>query len=244
MTRTAICLHSGGFTSRQWRRLAKALAPTHEVLTPDLLGYGTSGAWPDGKPFHFQEDVDAIVALANGREVDLVGHSYGGFIACHVARHVRVHRMALYEPVTFAALDLVKDADAIASLSAVPDRYTDDPEAWLAGFVNWWNGVGAWQALPDATKQDFRAVGWKLSEEVRTLATDRTDFSTITAPTLVMSGSRSPLAERRTVERLVEVMPNAVMKTFDGVGHMAPITHQALVDGAIESFFYHHVPRE
>ena len=36
---TVLLVHSGGFTSRQWRKLADALAPHFRVLAPDLLGY-------------------------------------------------------------------------------------------------------------------------------------------------------------------------------------------------------------
>jgi len=58
-------------------------------------------------------------------------------------------------------------------------------------------------------------------------------FSSIEAPALVMTGSRSPLSQQRTVERLVELLPHGTLRRFDGVGHMAPITHHALIDAAI-----------
>src|SRR4051794_24068018 len=92
-----ICLHSGGLSSRQWRRLAALLAPSHRVILPDLIGYGATGAWPAGEPFHFQRDVDAIVALARtlDQPAHFVGHSYGGFLAMHVARAVPVRSLAL-----------------------------------------------------------------------------------------------------------------------------------------------------
>ena len=248
---TVICLHSGGFTSRQWKRLKEKLTPTHDVVAPDLLGYGASGAWPQDKPFHYQLDVDAIVARVRAAEapVHLVGHSYGGFLACHVARAVpdRVRSMALYEPVTFSVLDPSRDADALALLATLrttwePDAHGVD-ERWLASFVDWWNGDGAWSALPAPTKDGFRSVGAKLFQEVATLAADRTGaagFAAITAPSLLMTGSRSPITAQRTVERLAEALPHGVLSRFEGVGHMAPITHHALVDDAIVAFVRAH----
>jgi len=239
-----ICLHSGGLTSRQWKRLGALLSPTHRVLAPDLIGYGAAGAWPAGAPFHYQLDVDAIVALARtlGEPAHLVGHSYGGFLAAHVARAIPVRSLALYEPVTFSVLDRARDADAMAELAALDDRRTWTPdasgvdEAWLATFVDWWNGPGAWAAMPADTAAAFRAVGWKLSEEVRTLSADRTGasgFAEIAAPALVMGGSRSPLPERRAVERLAQAVPGGRLLMFDGLGHMGPITHHAQVNAAI-----------
>jgi pimeloyl-ACP methyl ester carboxylesterase len=237
-----ICLHSGGFTSRQWKRLAALLAPSHRVIAPDLIGYGRSGTWPAGAPFHYQQDIDAVVALAGtlDQPAHFVGHSYGGFLAAHIARVLPVRSLALYEPVTFSVLDPVRDRDALAALAEVllpwqPDANGVD-EAWLTSFVDWWNGPGAWQAMPAETAAAFRAVSWKLYEEVRTLSDDRTGaagFAEITAPALVMGGARSPLAERRALERLVEAVPRARLQMFDGAGHMGPITHHAAVNAAI-----------
>jgi pimeloyl-ACP methyl ester carboxylesterase len=236
-----ICLHSGGFTSRQWKRLASSLSATYRVIAPDLIGYGGSEPWPPGQPFHFQHDVDAILALA--RTLDqpphVVGHSYGGFLAAHVARVLPVRSLALYEPVTFSVLDPARDADALAALTIKPTWEPDasgTDEGWFTSFVDWWNGPGAWQAMTADTAAAFRAVGWKLYEEVRTLSADRTGaagFAPIAAPALIMGGSRSPLTERRTVERLAQALPAAQLQIFDGLGHMGPITHHAIVNVAI-----------
>ncbi|MEO8702689.1 MAG: alpha/beta hydrolase [Kofleriaceae bacterium] len=242
-----ICLHSGGFTSRQWKRLAAELAPTHRVITPDLYGYGPV-PWPAGTPFHYQQDVDAIAALvrAESEPPHLVGHSYGGFLAAHVARALPVRSLVLYEPVTFSVLDPARDADAIAALviktTWEPDASGIDT-AWFASFVDWWNGPGAWAAMAEETKAAFTRAGWKIFEEVRTLSADRTGaagFAAITAPTLVMGGANSPLTERRTVERLVEALPAATLQTFDGAGHMGPISHAAAVNAAIAAHIRAH----
>ena len=237
-----ICLHSGGLSSRQWKRLAAQLAPTHRVLAPDLIGYGGSGAWPAGAPFHFQLDVDALVALARSLDqpAHLVGHSYGGLLAMHVARALPVRSLALYEPVTFSVLDPVRDRDALDGMytnkpSWQPDA-TGVDEAWLTNFVDWWNGPGAWKAMPAETAAAFRAVGWKLFEEVRTLTADTTGaagFAVVAAPALILGGASTPLAERRTIERLVEVLPHGQLQIVDGAGHMGPITHHAVVNAAI-----------
>ncbi|HET7503788.1 MAG TPA: hypothetical protein VFK02_22360 [Kofleriaceae bacterium] len=53
----ALLLHSGGLTSRQWRKLVQRLEATHDVLAPDLLGYG-SEPWPPGEPFEVRRDVE------------------------------------------------------------------------------------------------------------------------------------------------------------------------------------------
>ena len=221
-----LLLHSGGFTSRQWRKLAESLVSDYRVDAPDLLGYGTTGAWPEGEPFHFRQALEFLLSRID-EPVHVVGHSYGGFLALQLAlaRPELVRSIAAYEPVAFGILDDVEDADA----SGVD-------EAWLASFVDWWNGAGAWSHLPEETRGAFRSVGWKVFQEVMTLAADRTDratYATITAPTLLLGGANSPMTERRVVEKLGAALPHASARFFDGVGHMGPITHASLVNAAI-----------
>ena len=72
-----LLVHSGGFTSRQWRRLGADLSPDHDVVMPDLIGYGKEPAWPVGTPFHFRQDVDRLAAMLDSRPTHLVGHSWG-----------------------------------------------------------------------------------------------------------------------------------------------------------------------
>jgi pimeloyl-ACP methyl ester carboxylesterase len=237
----ALLLHSGGFTSRQWRKLSETLAPDFDVLAPDLLGYGESGPWPDGVPFHFRQDLDYVESLLDG-DVHLVGHSYGGFLALQVAlrRPERVQAIAVYDPVAFGILDPVEDADAWSQLLLVKQTWDRDEsgvdEAWLRAFIDWWNGAGAWDRLGEETRRAFRTMGWKVFQEVMSLAADRTDratYATITAPTLILGGASSPLAERRVVEKLGAALPNATAQLIPGVGHMGPISHAALVNEAI-----------
>ena len=240
---TALLLHSGGFTSRQWRKLGEMLAPEFRVVAPDLLGYGPNGPWPEGEPFHFRQDLEFLLTKID-EPVHVVGHSYGGFLALQLAlaRPELVRSIAAFEPVAFGILDEVEDADARAGLSGVERTWKPDAsgadESWLAAFVDWWNGPGAWTRLPEETRAAFRSVGWKVFQEVMTLAADRTDqarYATIAVPTLVLGGANSPLTERRVVEKLGASLPRAEARLFEGMGHMGPITHAALVNPAIAS---------
>jgi pimeloyl-ACP methyl ester carboxylesterase len=243
MNETVVLIHSGGFTSRQWRKLADALSPHVRVLAPDLLGYGRE-PWPDGKPFHFREDVAYLESLLD-QPAHLVGHSYGGFLALQLVlkRPDLVRSIAAYEPVAFGILDEVEDADARRQLELVRQEWVPDAtgadDAWLRDFVDWWNGAGSWARLPEETRASMRGVGWKVFQEVISLAADRTDratYATITAPTLILGGERSPHAERRVVEHLGDALPNASARIFPGIGHMGPISHASIVNEAIVGF--------
>lgn len=220
-------VHSSGFNARQWRRLAESL--TGNVVAPDLLGYATP--WPSNAPFHFRQDVEHLAAQLT-EPAHVVGHSYGGFLALQLALahpHL-VKSLALYEPVAFGILDEAERAD-VDNVSAA----TGDLETWLSRFVDWWNGAGAWAALAEPTKNAFRAVGWKVSQEVASLATDRSDYTSIAVPTLLMTGSETRPVERLVVEKLATAMPNARLVRFDGLGHMGPIAAPAAINAEIKT---------
>jgi pimeloyl-ACP methyl ester carboxylesterase len=231
--RPALLIHSGGFGGRQWRRLGELLAPTHDVLAPDLLGYGAR-PWPAGEPFHFRQDVEYLANLLGGQRADVVGHSYGGFLALQLAlaHPALVRRIVVYDPVAFNVLTEDELRAGFAGLKTTYEGELD--EAWLVSFVDWWNGRGAWDKLAPATQAAFRAVAWKLGQEVQSLVADRTsDYARISAPTRILGGGLSPAAERQTVERLARVMPDARLEMFEDLGHMGPLTHPERVNPAI-----------
>jgi pimeloyl-ACP methyl ester carboxylesterase len=232
-----VLLHSGGLSSRQWGRLGEQLAATHRVVAPDFLGYGRSSSWPGDELFHFDLDELATEALLDSisEPVHLVGHSYGGFIALLVALHRpgMVRSLSLFEPVAFGVLHSLTDAAALSSLvnggveASLLDPAIGGQEPWLRAFVDFWNGPGAWEALPEPARVSFRAVSWKLFGEVRSLLLDRTPhqaYAMLSASTLLLSGERSPLPARRVVAHLAEAIPGARVRTVAGAGHMAPIT--------------------
>lgn len=231
-----LLLHSGGMSSRQWRKLSHALAPAYRTLVPDLLGYGLSSPVAAGARFHFRQDLEAVRRLVvGGPPAHVVGHSYGGLLALQLAlaEPGAVLSIAAYEPVAFGVLDARADADARAGLYS-PTEF--DGEPWLERFVDWWNGPGAWRGMAPQARAAFLAAGWKLSQEVLSLSSDRTDRATygrIQVPTLLLGGEHTPLTERRVLDNLAAALPAATLRRFPGLGHMGPITHAAQVNAAI-----------
>ena len=54
---TVLLLHSGGMSSRQWRRLSDRLSSSFRVVAPDFPGSGSNPLWPDDRPFDLSLDL-------------------------------------------------------------------------------------------------------------------------------------------------------------------------------------------
>jgi pimeloyl-ACP methyl ester carboxylesterase len=173
--------------------------------------------------------------------VDLVGHSYGGLLALLVARAnpSQIRSLALYDPVAFGTLDPVQDEAALRSLEQVPAVWEGSEagrERWLQAFVDYWGGAGAWPALRNEVRDEFRRVGWAVYQGVATLVRDRTPasaYGVIEAPVLLLGGEKTPFAARRVVEHLKSSLPRARVVTVASAGHMGPLTHADVVNEAI-----------
>jgi pimeloyl-ACP methyl ester carboxylesterase len=100
---TVLLLHGFLDSGATWDLVAEPLARAgHEVLAPDLRGFGKSDHVGAGGYYHFPDyvgDVAALVDQLNRQRLALVGHSMGGNIACLYAGTMpdRIERLALLE---------------------------------------------------------------------------------------------------------------------------------------------------
>ncbi len=125
----------------RWRHLADNHLPDTRVLAPDLIGHGRSPWTP---PWDIDAQVDSLASLLSSRAhgpVLVLGHSYGGAIAIHLAvRYPELVRsLVLLDPaIALDASDLLE----VAELTAKYPDYTDAREA-KSEKVN-----GAWADVP------------------------------------------------------------------------------------------------
>jgi pimeloyl-ACP methyl ester carboxylesterase len=197
---TVILCHSTGMGSMQWARIARGLAPRRCVM-PDWLGYGKSDTVSDGAK-DWTIDLDALLALIDAEEspVDLVGHSYGGFLALRAAlrRPDRVRRLVVHEPVVWETLRTAGDRDHHE----------------------------AFEALPPSRADVWRNNSAVISAEVHCLIDDETPYTAWAAlnmPVLVTVGTATTPIEAHVCDVLQRAIPGAALTSVPG-GHMAPVS--------------------
>lgn len=102
-----LMLHGNPTWSFYWRRLIRALSPSHRVLAPDHVGCGKSDMPSDEEyPYRLAQRIDDIEALVSHLGVDrvtLVAHDWGGMIGMGWAyRHPElVSRLVLLNTAAF-----------------------------------------------------------------------------------------------------------------------------------------------
>ena len=246
---TVVCLHSNASSSAQWRGLMDLLAPGHTVLAPDSYGSGKSPEWPSDSRITLGDEVRLVEHLILGApdQPVLVGHSYGGAVALMAAlrhRH-KVRALVVYEPTLFAleeaAVPAPNGVDGIRNAVASAGQALDagDADAAAGHFIDFWMGPGSWAATPAERKPSIarsvtnvRRWGHALMTEPTPLAA----FAALDMPVLYMTGGRSLESAHAVARRLVPVLPRVTVQTFDGLGHMAPVTHADTVNAAIAAF--------
>ena len=239
-----VLLHSSGSSGAQWRALAQRLARRYRVIAPDFYGYGGTAPWPGHRPFHLECEAEIVLALLGraGERAHLVGHSYGGAVALHVAglRRDLLRSLTLIEPVAFHLLKGT-DASALAEIMQLAESVAS-PTArgeYLVAFgrfFEYWSGPEAWAQVPADKRCAMAARLFKVALDFHAVLNEPTrieDFRSMSVSTLLLHGTSSPWPARRICDLLERILPEAQLKTIAGAGHMAPLTHRERVNAMV-----------
>jgi pimeloyl-ACP methyl ester carboxylesterase len=242
---SVIALHCSLGSGHQWGRLAEELASRHQVITPDISGYGNNDVGRFLLPTTMAEELDLLsdrLGEAIG-PIHLVGHSYGGALAFKIATDSplasRVRSLTLIEPVLPTML-MESETDrrlyeqfVCLAQAVCKDLWKGSSAEAIEKFLVFWKGSGPTEQPSSNARVRMMEHAEKLAYEFWAILGERNvtvAAAAIRVPTLLVSGGLSPYLTQRVVCRLASTIPGAKLRHLPAAGHMLPVSHAATIN--------------
>jgi pimeloyl-ACP methyl ester carboxylesterase len=222
-----VLVHGSMDRSGGMLRVRRDLQDDHTVIRYDRRGYARSLA--AGPPSGFDQQVDDLVTVLEGRPAVLVGHSFGGLVCLALAerRPGLVRAVVAYEaPYLWAPWWPGGTAGAAALAQAGGDGAgaDDAAEAFLRRMI----GDANWERLPRAMRAERRAEGATLVAELLSVRPPHpVPFvaEAIAAPVISARGSQARPQHVRASGELARTAPRGELVVIAGAEHGAHLTH-------------------
>jgi len=220
----------------------------------------------DNQTLPHVDDLVAFLQVMDATPAHLVGHSWGGLICLLAAiRHPKVvRRLVLQEPPVLSLFmstrphptELIRllvrrprtalTILSFAAKTAVPAEKAfrrGDDEAAMQAYALGLLGKDTWERLPPERKLQARENLNTLRSQVLgagfpPLSND--DVRGVAAPTLLMTGERSPAYLPRLTDRLQQLLPNAERVEIPAASHLMSEENAGAVNEAILGFLACH----
>lgn len=200
-------------------------------------------------------DIERIRRLSGEEQIDLVGHSFGGFLAAMYAAEFpsRVRSLVLIAP----AAVLVAPSEDADLFGSIREQLNGDEQSQFDAFLKRYldfsptrfeNGdadevalheeLGRWylRAVREAVHTPAAETGGWMTTAMYASMGLRHDYrgalAEVTAPTLVLHGSED-LQPLSVSQRYADHIPGARLQVIDGAGHMPHVSHADAVASAI-----------
>jgi pimeloyl-ACP methyl ester carboxylesterase len=223
-----VLIHGYTDSARDWVPLLPYLSKRFRLILVDIRGHGQSG-----KPeccytrLDFAYDIKLLLDSLGIRRADIVGHSLGSIIAQTFAEFWpgKTRRVVLISstggrppglgpPKFDFAADIRKLEEPIEPDSPFMIAWWDSPTPVDPDFIRRQRKDAAgiplrvWLAVLDQGMPSDTLYGDLQSTLPR-----------LTAPTLLIWGSKDPIMEEPMRKTLIDALPAARLKVFDGLGH-------------------------
>ena len=221
-------------TGEDYLPFARSLAEGFAAHVVDRRGRGLSG--PLGPDYSIDRECDDLLAVQAATGATRVfGHSYGALVALQTAaRSDAFAQVAVYEPGVSVGGSIpagwlneyermLGDGDPRGAF-AVFVRGSGHAPAALAGMPTWYSRLILRAAVRGRRWQQVDPLLAANLAEHREVA--RLDgvvgYARITAPVLLLAGSRSPHRQTEALRELHAALPHAAYEIMDGLDHLAP----------------------
>jgi pimeloyl-ACP methyl ester carboxylesterase len=255
----ALCVHGLEGSSRNWTDLIDLLRSRLACEAMDLPGFGDSPPRPDGR-CSIAALAQTVIALIgkHGKPVHLIGNSLGGAVCVKVAatRPELIQSLTLISPalpdsrprmdlLRFPVISLPRLGTRIVKQYQVlpPERRVADVITTCYGDPALFQQARFATEVTELTRRD--ELGYAASVlvgSVRTLTAEFVrkgrhsawrDAARVTAPALVIYGSRDRLVDARMAGRAAHQFADARVVVLPRTGHVAHMEHPDVVAAEI-----------
>ena len=232
MTSTRVLLlHGLGATGGVWDGVAAALGG--DVVAPDLPGHGSAATLPAA--YTFAALAEAVADLVDDAGTVVLGHSFGGVVALHLATRPGVRAVvALGVKVAWSDDDLARAAALAARPATTFATRADAVQrhlrvSGLAGLVDPASDLAAAGVVTEGEGN------WRLAQDTRAFAVGDPEVAALLlaapCPVVLARGERDPLVSDDDLLRLgVEPV------VLPGLGHNAHVEDPAAVAGLLAPY--------
>ena len=239
-----VLLHGFPLDSRIWLKQREALSAKHQVITPDLRGFGQSASATKFTLGELAEDVHALLVELKALPCVLGGLSMGGYVALEYVRKFPGDLKGLIVIDTKAEGDtpegkqgrdkmiqLVREKGSPAVAEAMMPKMLA-PEA---------------QKNRPAVARELRTIMEECAaltiEHALAAMRDRADHSgnlpSIAVPTLVVVGESDAITPPAKAQEMNQAIQRSQMAVIRGAGHMTPMEQPEQTTRAIADFLEH-----
>jgi pimeloyl-ACP methyl ester carboxylesterase len=228
-----VLVHGSWGDHHNWNAVVPALSQSFRVLTYDRRGHSQSERPPgQGSVREDVADLAGLLEALNLAPAHIVGNSFGGSIVLRLAgeRPDLFRSLIVHEPPLFRLLEdesarrSMERMGAIAELLAA-DRIEEGARQFVETVAF---GPGAWEQFSPRTRETFifNAPTWL--DEARdpdALTLDCRPLRNFSHPVLLTVGQQSAPFFPPVVSKIREALPHAMVKTFQGAGHVPHLSH-------------------
>jgi pimeloyl-ACP methyl ester carboxylesterase len=224
-----IMVHGYTDSARDWVPMLPFVSPKFHLILVDIRGHGQSS-----KPeccynrLDFAYDIKLLLDALHIPKADLVGHSLGTIIIQTFAEYwpQRTGRIVLISSTGGNPPDAANKPPQFDFAAAIRDL-KEPIEADSPFMIAWWDSPTP--VDPDfiaRERRDAAAIPLQVWLAVldQSLSGDiyadlQKTLPRLKAPTLLIWGSKDPIMEEPMRKSLMDALPNASVKIFDGLGH-------------------------
>jgi pimeloyl-ACP methyl ester carboxylesterase len=213
-----ILVHGSLSNARQWRKLSERLRGAYRVLSPDLYACAAEPGASQQGVFSFEQDCTLVAALVFAS-------------------------LMLIEPSCFHLLEQENQPEWPEVLGLLERQQQsargDDMEASARGFIDYWMGGDAWDAMPESRRRLIALGVPKLAQDWRgTLdhTTRLADYAALAMPALVIHARDSRAPSLRLAGMIAQALPRVSRVEIGNGGHMSPLTNPEPVNEAVAQF--------